>query len=67
MQQLGKFSLKIRVIPNGLEKYMSFTVNSKLSFIGSFQFLSLSLNSLVKNLNKDDFILKSIGVILESL
>ena len=29
MQELGKFNLKISVIPNGLEKYMSFTVNNK--------------------------------------
>ena len=37
---------------NGLEKYMSFTINNKLSFIDSFQFLSYSLDSLVKNLRK---------------
>ena len=55
MQELGKFYLKIRVLPNELEKYMSFTINNKLSFIDSFQFLSSSLHSLVKNLNKDDF------------
>ena len=34
---------------------MSFTINNKLSFIDSFQFLSPSLDSLVKNLAKDDF------------
>ena len=34
---------------------MSFTINNKLSFIDSFQFLSYSLDSLVKNLNKGDF------------
>ena len=33
---------------------MSFSINSKF-FIHSFQFLSSSLDSLVKNLNKDDF------------
>ena len=55
MQELGKFSLKINVIPNGLEKYMSFSINSKLSFIDSFQFLSSSLDSLVKILGKYDF------------
>ena len=55
MQELGKFNLKINVIPNGLEKYISFSINSKLSFIGSFQFLSSSLDSLVKNLGKDVF------------
>ena len=47
MQELGKFSLKINVIPNGLEKYMSFTNNNKLSFTDSFQFLSSSLDSIV--------------------
>ena len=55
MQGLGKFNLKINVIRNGLEKYMSFTINDKLSFINSFQFLSSSLDSLVENLNKDNF------------
>ena len=55
MQELGKFNVKISVIPNGLEKYMSFTINNKLSFIDSFQFLRSSLDSLVKNLNRDDF------------
>ena len=55
MQELGKLSLKINVMPNGLEKYISFSINNKLSFIYSFQFLSSSLDSLVKNSSKDDF------------
>ena len=55
MQELGKLNVEINVIPNGLEKYMSFTINNKLSFIDSFQCLSSSLDSLVKNLSKDDF------------
>ena len=55
MQELGIFSLKINVIPNGLENYMSFTNNKKLNFIESLEFLSSSIDSLVKNLNKDDF------------
>ena len=54
-QKLGKFNFKINVIPNGLEKYMNFSIDNKLSFIGSFQFLSSSLDSIVKNLGKDDF------------
>ena len=54
MQELGRFNLKINVIPNGLEKYMGFTNNNKLSFIDSFQFLISSLESLVKNLRKHD-------------
>ena len=48
MQGLVKFNLKINVTPKGLEKYMNFTVNNKLSFIDSFQFLSSSFDSLVK-------------------
>ena len=53
-QELGKFNLKIIVIPNGLEKYMSLTINNKLNFTDSFQFLSSSLYSLVKILSEDD-------------
>ena len=34
---------------------MSFSINKRLSLIDSFQFLSSFLDSLVKNLNKDDF------------
>ena len=55
MQELSKFNLKISVIPNGLEKYMSLIINNKLSFTDNFQFLSPSLDSLIKNLNDDDF------------
>ena len=55
MQELGKFNFKIKIIPNGLEKYVSFNINNKLAFIDSLQFLSSSLDSLVKNFGKDDF------------
>ena len=55
MQELGKFDFQINVIPNGPEKYMIFNINSKLIFIDSFQFLSSSLDSLVKILGQDDF------------
>ena len=55
MQELGKFNFKINVIPNGFEKYMSFNINNRLAFIDNFQHLSSSLDSLVKNLGKDDF------------
>ena len=34
---------------------MSFNTNNKLIFIDNFQFLSSSLESLVKNLVTDDF------------
>ena len=34
---------------------MNFSINNKLSFIGNFEFLSSSLDSLVKNLGKQYF------------
>ena len=34
---------------------MSYNINSKLTFIDSFHFLSTSLDSLVKNLGRNDF------------
>ena len=55
MQELGRFNLNMKVITNGLEKYMSFNINNTLSFINTFQFSSTSLESLVKNLSKDHF------------
>ena len=55
MQELGKFSFKINVIQNRLEKYISFSINNMVIFIDSFQFLSSSLYSLVKNVDKNDF------------
>ena len=54
IQELNKLNLKINVIPIVLEKYLSFTTSSKLSFIDSFQFLSFSLDTLFKNLDKND-------------
>ena len=55
MKKLGKFSFKINVILNVLEKYMSCNVNNMLIFIDSLQFLNSSFDSLVKNLDKTDF------------
>ena len=53
MQELGKSSFETNIMLNVLEKYTSFTINTKLSFIDSFQLLSSSLDSLFKNLGKD--------------
>ena len=50
MQELAKFNLKKNVIQKGLEKYI---------FIDSFQFLISSIDSLVKNLGKDGFMLRT--------
>ena len=55
MQEQGKFNLELNVTPNGSEKCMSFTINNKLSYIDTFQFISSSLESFVKNLGQDGF------------
>ena len=51
-KELSKFNCKISIIPNGLEKYMSFTLNKYLVFIDSMLFMNSSLDKLVKNLSK---------------
>ena len=38
IQKLGKFDFKMNGIPNGLEKYMSFSLDNKLVFVDSFKF-----------------------------
>ena len=55
MQETGKFDVKVSVIPNGLEKYMAFTINKCFVFIDSMQFINSSLDALVKNLTDKDF------------
>ena len=50
-KELSKFSCNINVTPNGLEKYMSFTLNKNIIFIDSMLFMNSSLDKLVKNLN----------------
>ena len=55
MQEINKFDVKLIVIPNGLEKYMAFTINKNLVFIDSMQFMNSSLDELVKNLSDNDF------------
>ena len=52
---LSNFNCKISVIPNGLEKYMSFTLNKNLVFIDSMLLMNFSLDKLVKNLSDEDF------------
>ena len=50
-KELSKFNCSISVIPNGLEKYMSFTLGNNIIFIDSMLFMNSSLNKLVSNLN----------------
>ena len=55
LKEMGKFDIKISVIPNGLEKYMAFKVNKNLVFIDSKQFMNSSLDSLIKNVSDNGF------------
>ena len=50
-KELSKSNCSIDVIPNGLEKYMSFTLNKNIIFIDRMLFINISLDKLVKNLN----------------
>ena len=38
-----------------MEKYTSFNTNNRITFINSIEFSSSSLETLLKNLGKDDF------------
>ena len=55
IKEVSKFGVNVNVIPNGLEKYMAFTINRNLVYIDSMQFMKSSLDSLVKNLIDEDF------------
>ena len=47
--------MNINAIPNNMEKYMAFMLGNHLTFIDSFQFMSSSLDNLVKNLPDEAF------------
>ena len=53
--ELNKFDVKISVIPNDLEKYMTFFLNKDLVSMNSMQFMNSSFYKLVKNLPDEDF------------
>ena len=55
IKEISKFDVKVSVTPNGLEKYMAFTINTNLIFIDSMQFMNSSLDLLVKNLSDNGF------------
>ena len=54
-KEISKLDAKVSVMPNGLEKYMAFTINRNLVFIGSLKFMNSSLDSLFQNLSGNDF------------
>ena len=47
--------IDINVFPDNMEKYMAFMLGKHLVFIDSFQFMSSSLDKLVRNLQNDAF------------
>ena len=53
-KKLSKFNCRVSVIPNGLEKYMSFNLNQNIVFIDSMLFMKSSLDKLVKKLGDED-------------
>ena len=55
IKEISKFDVKVSVIPNGLEKYMTLTINKNLVFINSVQFMNSILDSLVKSLSDNGF------------
>ena len=60
MQEIGiisnKHKMNINVIPNNLEKYMSFMLGNNLTFIDSFQFMSRGLSNLASNLPDETYL-----------
>ena len=50
-----KVEMNINCIPNNMEKYMAFILGNHLVFLDSFQFMSSSLDNLVKNLPDEAF------------
>ena len=46
MVEIGKFDINVNAIPNGLEKYMVFTINKYLLSIHSMQFMNSSLEKI---------------------
>ena len=54
-EKLNNFNLDIALIPKGIDKYISITVNRHITFIDSLQFYNGSLDTLTSNLNNADF------------
>ena len=69
MQQIGEIAknhayknkrgeechMNINCIPNNMEKYLAFMLGNHLVFLDSFQFMSSSLDNLIKNLPDEAF------------
>ena len=53
-KETGKLDIKVSVIPNGLEKYVAFTINRNL-VLDSMQLMNSCLDSLVKSFSDNAF------------
>ena len=58
IKKLSKFNCNINVVPNGLEKFMSFSLGKSIVYIDSMLFLNSSLDKLVNNLNDFKYLSK---------
>ena len=54
MQEIGKLDVRTSVIPNGLEKWKSFTINKNLFYIDNMQYMN-SMVMLYVSLYIDEF------------
>ena len=50
-----EYHMNINCIPNNMEKYLAFMLGHHLVFLDSFQFMSSSLDNLIKNLPDEAF------------
>ena len=55
-KELSKFNCNVGVIANGLDKYISFTLNKNIFFIVSMLLMNSLLDELVKNLNDFNYL-----------
>ena len=55
MKEIGKCNVKISVKLKKLGKCLTFTINRKLFFIGSIQFMNSCLDAVVKHFSHNDF------------
>ena len=60
-KELNKFNCRISVIPNGLKKYMSFTLGKNIVFIDRMLFLNSSLDKLASNLSDFKYLSSNIS------
>ena len=56
MQEIGKFDLEVNVIPNNMEKYISFSLGKNVVFIDAVQFMASSLSPLLVTYRRKSYV-----------